>query len=291
MSRIELPPSARPFVPERDLLVGGPSDQRRHLLARTALLRHLLVEPRVQQAFEDWATHQGFREPLQTLTTRLDTIAADAGLSSRTALFAPESTLDASTETAGHEAVEAFWSGVTGNSLELTRDGRRLAEPLVTALRLSEVCIPWLTWELLSWFCDGLRAQIENRPVARRYTEGSFRELVTVQIDPRMSARQRSRAIQQQVATQLAAARAQSTVRRMPNRDGQNIATYVESLIKNRLHGVSMMALARALLRSEPDVPRSPNYDAHRRVQYGIAQARTWLARVAPAPSPQSAQP
>ena len=277
MSRIELPSGARPFVPERDLLVGGPSDQRRHLLARTALLHHLLVESRVQQAFDDWTTRQGFREPLETLTTRLDTIAAGAGLSSRTALFSPESTLNASTETARHEAVEAFWRGVTGDPLELTWDGRRLTEQLVTALRLSEVCIPWLTRELLSWFCDGLRAQFENRPVARRYTEASFPELVTVQIDPRMSARPRSRAMQQQVAAQLAAASEQSTVRRMPNRDGQNIATYVEALVKNGLHGVSVRALARSALRSD-DVPRSANYDARRRVQYGIAQARTWLA-------------
>jgi hypothetical protein len=241
----------------------------------------------VQQAFDDWATRQGFREPLETLTTRLDIIAAGAGLSSRTALFSPESTLNAPTEAARHEVVEAFWRGVTGNPVELTWDGRRLTEQLVTALRLSEVCIPWLTWELLSWFCDGLRAQMETRPVARRYTEASFPELVTVQIDPRMSPRQRSRAVQQQVTTQLAATREQSAVKRMPSRDGQNIATYVESLVKNRLHGVSVMALARALLRSEPDVPRSPNYDAHRRVQYGIAQARTWLARAVPVPSPR----
>src|SRR5262249_23291721 len=96
MSRVELPPGARPFVPQRDLLQGGPSDQRRHRLARVALLGHLLREPMVQHAFHDWATRYGLRQPVEALTTRLDTLAFEAGLSSRTALFSPESTRDAS---------------------------------------------------------------------------------------------------------------------------------------------------------------------------------------------------
>jgi hypothetical protein len=162
MSRAELRPGARPFVPQRDLLVGGPSDQRRHRLARVALLGHLLRESMVQHAFDNWLTRYGLRQPLEMLTTRLDTLAFDAGLSSRTALFALESTVDASTQQAVHGAYEAFWVGVNGNGVELVRDGHRLAEQLVTALGLSAGCIPWLTWELLSWFCDSVRAQIED---------------------------------------------------------------------------------------------------------------------------------
>src|SRR5262249_6291369 len=100
MSRVKLPPGARPFVPQRDLLVGGPRYQRRHLMARVALLRHLLRESMVQDAFDDWATRYGFGQPMETLTRRLDTLAFDAGLSSRTALFAPEATMDASTQQA-----------------------------------------------------------------------------------------------------------------------------------------------------------------------------------------------
>ena len=175
MSRVELPPGARPFVPQRDLLVGGPSDQRRHLLARTALLRHLLREPIVQQAFENWETRYGLRQPLETLTTRLDAIAFDAGLTSRTALFPPESTRDASTQHAVQKALETFWN-VTGNWIELGQDAQRLSNGLVTALGLSAGCIPWLTWELLSCFCDSLPAQIEDRAVTRRYTEEPFSE-------------------------------------------------------------------------------------------------------------------
>src|SRR5215831_6586743 len=96
MGRIELRPGARPFVPQRDLLMGEPSDQRRHRLARVALLGHLLLESVVQQAFDNWLTRYGLRQPLEALTTRLDTLAFDAGLSARTALFSPESTRDAS---------------------------------------------------------------------------------------------------------------------------------------------------------------------------------------------------
>jgi len=292
MSRVELPPGARPFVPQRDLLVGGPSDQRRHLLARTALLRRLLIDPRVQHAFDDWATRHGLRQPLETLTTRLDTLAFDAGLSSRTALFPPKSIQDASTQQAVHQAHDAFWDGLTGNGVELGQDAYRLGEQLVTALRLSEVYIPWLTLELLSWFFDSLCAQIEDRAVTRRYTEEPFPEVVTVRIDPRLSARQRARALQQQVAIQLAAARERSTEtkQRMPSRDGRHIATYVEWLVQNRLHGVSVVALARALLRSEGFL-RSPNYDARQRVQYGMRQARTWLAAVAHSPASRPAPP
>jgi len=293
MSRAELRPGARPFVPQRDLLVGGPSDQRRHRLARVALLGHLLRESMVQHAFDSWATRYGLRQPMETLTTRLDTLAFDAGLSSRTALFALESTVDASTQQAVHRAYEAFWVGVNGNGVELVRDGHRLAEQLVTALGLSAGCIPWLTCELLSWFCDSLRAQIEDRALTRGYTEESFPEVVAVRIDPRLSARQRSRAVREQVVIQLAAARERSTgtPKKMPNRGGQHISTYVEWLVQNGLHGVLVPALARALLRSERDVPRSPKYDARHRVQYGIRQARTWLAAVAHTPSSRPVQP
>ena len=293
MSRAELRPGARPFVPQRDLLVGGPSDQRRHRLARVALLGHLLRESMVQHAFDSWATRYGLRQPMETLTTRLDTLAFDAGLSSRTALFALESTVDASTQQAVHRAYEAFWVGVNGNGVELVRDGHRLAEQLVTALGLSAGCIPWLTCELLSWFCDSLRAQIEDRALTRGYTEESFPEVVAVRIDPRLSARQRSRAIRQQVGIQLAAAREQSngTKKKMPNGGGQHISTYVEWLVQNGLHGVSVLALARAVLHSERDVLRSSNYDARHGVEYGIRQARTWLAAVAHTPSSGPAQP
>jgi hypothetical protein len=245
----------------------------------------------VQHAFDNWASRHGLRRPLETLTGRLDAIAADADLSSRTALFAPDSTLDVSTQLAVHQALEAFWNGATGNAAELVQDGCRLAERLATALRLSDVCGPWLTGELLSWFFDSLTAQIHDRAVTRRYAEEPFRKGVTVHIDPRLSARQRSRDLQQQVADELAAAKAQSTAGKMPKSGGLYIDTYVEWLVKNGLHGVSVMALARALLRSEHDVPRSPNYDARRRVQYGITQARRWLAAVARLPSSRPAQP
>src|SRR3989442_3699432 len=293
MSRAELRPGARPFVPQRDLLVGGPSDQRRHRLARVALLGHLLRESMVQHAFDSWATRYGLRQPMETLTTRLDTLAFDAGLSSRTALFALESTVDASTQQAVHRAYEAFWVGVNGNGVELVRDGHRLAEQLVTALGLSAGCIPWLTCELLSWFCDSLRAQIEDRALTRGYTEESFPEVVAVRIDPRLSARQRSRAIRQQVGIQLAAAREQSngTKKKMPNGGGQHISTYVEWLVQNGLHGVSVLALARAVLRSERGVLRSSNYDARHRVQYGIRQAPTRLAPGAHTPSTRPPPP
>jgi len=292
MSRVELPPGARPFVPQGDLLVGGPSDQRRHLLARTALLRHLLIEPRVQHAFDKWAIRHGLRQPLETLTTRLDTLAVDAGLSSRTALFPPESIRDESTQQAVDQASEAFWNGVTGNGAELWQEAHRLVEQLVTALGLSAKCVPWLTRELLSWFFDSLNAEIEDRAVTRRYAEEPFPEVVTVRIDPRLSARQRARALRQQVAIQRAAARERSTEtkKKMPSRGGRHIATYVEWLVQNRLHGVSVLALARALLRSEGSL-RSPNYDARQRVQYGMRQARTWLAAVAHSPASRPAPP
>lgn len=267
MSRIELPPGARPFVPQRDLLVGGPSDQRRHVLARVALVGRLLREPLVRDAFDTWATRHGFREPLETLTTRLDTLAIEAGLSSRTALFAPESTLDASTQTARHEAFEAFWNDLTGSAAELVQDGRRLAERLVTALRLSDLCGPWLTVELLSWFFDSLRAQIEDRAVTRRYTENPFPDVVALRGDPRLSARQR-----------------------MPNHGGQHIATYVERLVQNGLHGASVRTLGRAQLRSEGGL-RSPNYDGRHRIQYGKSQARRWLAAVARIPESRPPRP
>ena len=292
MSRVECPPGARPFVPQRDLLVGSPSDQRRHRLARTALLRRLLIEPTVQQAFDSWETRHGLRQPLETLTTRLDRLACDLGLNSRVALFAPESPLGASTETACQEAFKALWGGVNGNVVELVRDGHRLAEQLVIALGLSAECVTWLTWELLSWFFESLNAQIADRAVTRRYTEEPFPEVVTVRIDPRLSARQRARALQQQVAIQLAAARERSTEtkKKMPSRGGRHIATYVEWLVQNRLHCVSVLALARAQLRSEGFL-RSPNYDARQRVQYGMRQARTWLAAVAHSPASRPAPP
>ncbi len=281
MSRVECPPGARPFVPQRDLLVGGPSDQRRHCLARAALLGHLLREPVVQHAFDDWATRYGLRQPLETLTTRLDTLAFDAGLSSRTALFSPESTRDALTKQAVDQAHEVFWNEVTANAVELVQDGRRLAERLATALRLSHACGPWLTEELLSWFFDSLTAQIKNRPVTRRYLDEPFDEVVALRIDPRMSARQRVHVIQQQVANHRAAEKKKSTAKRMPKGRGQHIATYVGWLVQNGLHGVSVRALARALLRNEHGVPRSLDYDARRLIQYGITQARRWLAGVA----------
>jgi hypothetical protein len=292
MSRVEHPPGARPFVPQRDLLVGGPSDQWRHLLARTALLRLLLIEPRVQHAFDNWVTRHGLRQPLETLITHLDTLALDAGLSSRTALFLPEAIRDTSRQQAVDQAFAAFWNGVPGNGVELAQDAYRLAEQLVTALRLSsEVYVPWLTLELLPWFFYSLHAQIEDRAVTLRYTVEPFPEVLTVRIDPRLSARQRARAQQQQVAIQLAATRERSTEtkKRMPSRGGRHIATYVEWLVQNRLHCVSVQALARALLHSERDVLRSPNYDARQRVQYGMRQARTWLAAVAHSPASRPA--
>jgi hypothetical protein len=271
--------------------MGGPSDQRRHRLARVALLDHLLRESVVQHAFDNWFTRYGLRQPLETLTLCLDRLALDAGLTSRTALFT-ESTVDAATQQAIHEAYQAFWVAVNGNGLELIRDGYHLAEQLVTALGLSEVCIAWLTGEMVSWFFDSLRAQMENRAVTRRYTEEPFHEVLTVRIDPRMTARQQSRDMQQQVANQLAMATKQSAVsgKKMPKRGG-HIATYVEWLVENKLHRVPVLALARALLHRERDVPRSPNYDARQRVQYGINQAQTWLAAVASLPSSRSAQP
>jgi hypothetical protein len=293
MSCVELRPGARPFVPQRDLLSGGPSDQRRHRLARVVLLDRLLREAMVLNAFDDWATQHGLRQPMETLTTRLDTLAFDAGLSSRTALFPPKSTLDASTQQAVHQALEAFWSGVTGNGVELGQDAHRLTEQLVTALGLSAGCMSWLTLELLSWFLDSIRAEIEDRAVTRSYTEEPFPEVITVRIDPGLSARQRSCAMRQQMDIQLAAAREQSTgtEKKMPNRGGEHISAYVEWLVQHRLHGVPVAALARALLRSEGDVLRSSHYDARHRVQYGIRQARTWLAAVAHTPSSRPAQP
>jgi len=62
--------------------------------------------------------------------------------------------------------------------------------------------------------------------------------------------------------------------------------------VQNGLHGVPVRALGRALLHSERDVLRSSNYDARHRVEYGIRQARTWLAAVAHTPSsgPRSAE-
>src|SRR5439155_7333493 len=153
---------------------------------------------------------------------------------------------------------------VTGNGVELCQDAYRLTEQLVTALGLEARCIPWLACELLSWFFDSIRAQIEDRTVTRAYTEEPFPEVVAVRIDPRLSARQRSRAVREQVVIQLAAARERSTgtPKKMPNRGGQHISTYVEWLVQNGLHGVRVPALARALLRSERDVPRSPKYEA-----------------------------
>jgi hypothetical protein len=243
----------------------------------------------VQEAFDDWATRYGFRQPMETLTRRLDTLAFDAGLGSRTALFPPESTLDASTQQAVRQAFEAFWSGVTGNGVELCQDVHSLTEKLVTALGLLASCLPWLTLELLSCFFDSIRAEIEDRAITRAYTEEPFPKFVTVRMDPRLSARQWSR-MRQQV---LAAARDQSTgtKKKMPNRGGRHIAIYVEWLVQNGLHGVAVRALARALLRSERDVLRSSVYDARHRVQYGIRQARTWLAAAAHIPSSRPAQP
>src|SRR5262249_19650842 len=150
-------------------------------------------------------------------------------------LFSPESTRDASTQQAVRQAFEGFWSETTGNGAELYQDAHSVTEKLVTALGLSAGCITWLTCELLSWFCDSIRAQIENRAVTRGYTEEPFPEVVAVRIDPRLSAHQRSRAIRQQVGSQLAAARAQSTgtKKKMPNRGGQHILTYVEWLVQN----------------------------------------------------------
>jgi hypothetical protein len=284
-SRVELPPGARPFVPQRDLLVGEASLQRRHLLARTALLRRLLIEPRVQQAFDDWETRHGFHAPLETLTIRLDRLASDVGLSSRTDLFAPESTLDAATKTARREAFEAFWSGVNGNAVELIRAGHRLAQQLLTALGLSAVCIPWLTWELLSWFFDSIAARIKHHAVTRRYTEKPCPEVVTVRIDPRMSARRQPLDSREQGDQQRAAVNAVTVETRMPSGDWRYIDGYVGWLLQQRLHGVSVRALARVRLRDERDVPRSATYDARHRVQYGIRQARTWLAAVAHTPS------
>src|SRR5262249_45318210 len=153
----------------------------------------------------------------------------------------------------------------------------RLAEQLVTALGLSEVCIAWLALELLSCFFDSLRAQIEDRAVTRRYTEKPFSKVFPVRIDSGMSAREQFRDMQQQVANQLATATKQSAAnaKRMPKRGGRHIATYVEWLVQHGLHGVRVPALARALLGSERDVPRSSKYDARQRIQYGIGQART----------------
>jgi hypothetical protein len=259
------------------------------VLARVALVGRLLREPLVRDAFDTWATRHGLREPLETLTTRLAGIATDAGLGSRTALWSPESLQDVSTQQAVHEAYEAFRNGLAGSGVELILDSGRLADQLATALKLPEGCVPWLALELFSWFFDSLRGEIENRPVLRRYSEEPFP--VTVQIDPRMSARERSRAMQQQVATQLRASREQSTGKKMPTRGGLHITNYVNWLVDHGLHRVSVMVLARALLRSERDVPRSFNYDAHRRVQYGISQARTWLAAVARIPSSRPPQP
>jgi hypothetical protein len=230
------------------------------------LLGHLLGEPIVQHAFDNWATCHGFRRPLKTLTTRLDTLASNAGLDSRAALFAPESTLDA-TQTATHEAFEAFWTGMTGNAVELVRDGYGLAEQLVAELGLSAECVPWLALELLSWFFDWLRAHIEGRAVTRRYAEQPFPDVVALRRDPRLSARQRT-----------------------PNHGGRHIATYVELLVQNGLHGASVKALGRATLRNEGGL-RSPSYDGRHRIQYGKSQARRWLAAVARVPSPRSAQP
>jgi len=281
MSRVELPPGARPFVPERDLLTGGPSLQRRHLLARTALLRRLLVEPMVVQAFDDWTTRYGLRQPLETLTTRLDTLASEAGLSHRTALFSPESTRDASTQQAVQQAREVFWNGVTGNKAELEQDAHRLAGQLVTALGLSARCVPWVALELLSWFFDSLTAQIQDRTVTRRYTDEPFGEVVAVRIDPRMSPRQRVREMREQMAMHRAAERKKSPARRMPKGGGQHIGTYVGWLVRNGLHGVSVRALARALSQNDRGGSPSPDYDARRRIQYGITRARTWLAAVA----------
>jgi hypothetical protein len=287
MRGVALRAGARPFVRQRDLLVGGPSDQRRHLLARVALLGHLLRESMVQHAFVNWATRYGLRQPLEALTTHHDALAFDAGLSSRTALFLPESTRDASKQQAVRQALEA-WS-VTGNWVELGQDARRLTDQLVTALGLSAGCIPWLTLELLSGFCDSILAQIEDHAVTRRYTEEPFPQVFVVRIDPRWS----ERAMRKQVLIQLAASRQQwtGTKKKMPERGGRHISTYVEWLVQNGLHGVSVRALARALLRRERDVLRSSNYDARHRVEYGIDQARTWLAAVAHTPSSRPAKP
>jgi hypothetical protein len=244
----------------------------------------------VQDAFDDWAARYGLCQLMETLTRRLDTLAFDAGLSSRTALFVPEPSRDSSTQEAVHQALETFWSGVTGNGVELCQDAHRLTEKLVTALRLSAGCIPWLALELLSCFFDSIRAHIEDRAVTRAYTEKPFPEVVTVRIDPRLSTRQRSRALRHQV---LAAAREQSTGakrKKLPKGGGRYILTYVKWLVQNGLHGVRVSRLARALLASEPGL-RSSNYDARHRVQYGIMQARIWLAAVEHTPSSRLARP
>lgn len=292
-SRIKLPPGARPFVRQRDLLVGEPSEQRRHRLARGALHRHLLGKRTVQQIFDNWVKCHGLREPLDEVITRLDTVAAGAGLPARAALFTPESPLDALTQTARHETVEAFWSRVSGRrAVELVLDGYCLGVVLVTALGLSASCVRWLTLELLSWFFDSLTAQIQGRTVTRQYLEVPFPYGVAGRRDPRSSARQRPRA-STQVAEPPAAASEPSarSKRRMPTRDGRHIASYVEQLVQHGLHHASVRKLAQAQLRGEADVPRSADYDGRQRVQYGLRQARAWLAGVACAPLPSPAQP
>jgi hypothetical protein len=247
----------------------------------------------VEQALGAWTSRYRLREPLEMLTRRLDAIAADIGLSSRSALFAPASVLDTFTQQAVDGAHEAFLAGVTGNGTELVMDGRRVAERLVTALRISKAdCLPWLTCELLSWFFDSVTAQIENRPLTRRYTDEPFSDVVAVRINPRMSPRRKLREGRQQLANHLAAEREKSTAKRMPKSGGQHIDTYLDWLVQNGLHGVSVRALARELLVIERGVSPSDSYDAHRRVQYGIARAREWLAAVATRMSiPLPAQP
>jgi hypothetical protein len=259
LRRIELRPGARPFIPQRDLLVGDATEQRRHRLARVALLRRLLAEPIVQHDFDDWTTLYGLRQPLERATTRLDALVKNAGLSSRAALFSPDCTCDPVTEQGMIEAAKTFLDGMTGNGVPLVLDAGRLGEQLVTILGLSPDCRQWLTRELLAWFFLSLLAQIEDRAITLQYTEVPFPQVVTGPTESRL--RQESPKFK----------------KKMPNNDGRYIATYVEWLVQNRLHGVRVRALARALLSGEGDVLRSPNYDARHRVQYGIKQARTWL--------------
>jgi len=143
-------PHRRLLIRARDRVDAGVTIRARHLLARTALLRRLLKDPRVLAAFDAWSDQFGLTPIREPLIQQLDALATDLGLRSRAGLFDPNTTppIDAGIRARCDNLCTSFVETLDQQTTPLG-DVAVVVGVLLDALRLPRR--PWLGLELLLW--------------------------------------------------------------------------------------------------------------------------------------------
>lgn len=160
---------SRPFVEIADTLIGRPSDQHRHAIARTAFMRVLLDDARVIAVFEEWGRQTGLTEAATAVGKAGDTVAAATGMTSRAALFEPTYQAPRERETAAPFAQFAERLGRYHERIDCATKVR-LVNPTPHHLvqRTLGLPWPWVAIELVDSFYRSVHAIATGRVIVRR---------------------------------------------------------------------------------------------------------------------------